>query len=132
MATGSRLLRLRVLFRMGSVIVAFAVAGTACTPFRAPSSKLSRAERQKCSDNGGTVDGRGMFGTMTCVIPFSDAGKACHGDDECAGLCLIDAGDTLMPIGNPTTGYCQPDNAHFGCFAQVEAGRVATPFMCYD
>ncbi|MBI5939301.1 MAG: hypothetical protein HY859_02630 [Caulobacterales bacterium] len=96
--------------------------------------QLSAGERAQCRAKGGTVGLVGMFGTPACIIPYSDAGKACRDGSDCQGQCIVDLdgppGSGPKP-GDQTTGQCQKDDQQFGCFATVVDGKAAQA-LCVD
>lgn len=79
-------------------------------------------------DEGGVVRQEGMLGMYRCVKPFADAGKACRSKSDCEGKCL--ATDDAMPDAD-VTGACQADDSPFGCYAEVEGGKIQTA-ICVD
>jgi hypothetical protein len=94
--------------------------------FRAGS--LAQIDRAACEAAGGVVRQEGMLGLYRCVTPYADAGKACRGDADCEGKCL--ATDNAAPEAE-TVGACQANDSPFGCYAEVEGGRV-TAAICVD
>lgn len=83
----------------------------------------------KCEREGGHVQGVGMFGTPSCVMPFADAGKTCLDESDCLGACIAPAG--ARP-GDRLSGACQADTAAlFGCNDLVSQGVVVAG-MCLD
>lgn len=81
----------------------------------------------QCQAAGGRWQRVCMMGTLACVKPYADAGKACSDGSQCAGRrCLMAPG--ASPLVVPQTGRCiANDNpCHFG--TNVVNGRaVATP-----
>ncbi len=94
--------------------------------FRAGS--LAQIDRAACEAGGGEVRQEGMLGLYRCVTPYADAGKACRGDADCEGKCL--ATDDAAPEAE-TVGACQANDSPFGCYAEVEDGKVAAA-ICVD
>lgn len=87
---------------------------------------------QICVNSGGTLQARGKAGRVTCVHPYSDAGRRCTTGSDCQGRCLADRGpDGLPALGAQTPGHCQADDQLYGCYAEVEGGR-AKAAICVD
>jgi hypothetical protein len=89
---------------------------------------LASVDQEACSNAGGEVRQEGMLGMYRCVKPYADAGKACRSKSDCEGKCL--AADDAAP-DKETTGVCQADDSPFGCYAEVEDGRI-TNAICVD
>lgn len=72
-----------------------------------------------CQDQGGTWAHAGKSPGFTCIRPTRDAGKACHRQSECEGLCLA------------RSGSCSPVAPLFGCndILQDDGRRVT---LCID
>ena len=109
-----------------------ACAAPSGTP--APHSAAALTPEQRCASEGGTWDAasdrRGgycakgtaaqcaaaggqwqrvcMLGTLACVKPYADAGKACSSGKDCQGRrCLMDTGTPgAFPFQGPLTGHC--------------------------
>ena len=64
----------------------------------------------------------------------ADAGKNCTGKPDCLGRCLSDAPDNAasIQIGTPVAGRCEANASTFGCYARVEAGKLAESYSCED
>lgn len=89
-------------------------------------------EVQRCARAGGFLDQRGRRGNLMCVHPFADAGKACTSSKDCQGRCLAaHDGGALPGIGEAAPGRCQSDDKLFGCFAELDGGKVKSA-MCID
>jgi hypothetical protein len=89
---------------------------------------LAEIDRAACEERGGEVRQEGMLGLYRCVRPYKDAGKACRSSDDCEGKCLAD--DNLA-VGAEAEGKCQPTDSPFGCYAEIEGGKVAAA-ICVD
>lgn len=89
---------------------------------------LAEIDQEACAAAGGVVRQEGMLGMYRCVKPFADAGKACRSKSDCEGKCL--ATDDAMPDAD-VTGACQADDSPFGCYAEVEGGKIQTA-ICVD
>jgi hypothetical protein len=79
-----------------------------------------------------------MFGTPSCVIPYSDVGKHCSGKADCQGLCINEEGSDAAWVageypkpGDVLSGTCQANDALFGCYAEIEGGTVREA-ICVD
>lgn len=90
---------------------------------------MPAGERAQCLSGGGTVQRMGMAAREMCVRPMKDAGKACTDSSQCEGRCIAPA-ETPAPAAN-VTGTCQRTTAQFGCFGEVEQGRVRG-ILCVD
>lgn len=93
-------------------------------------ASMSASERDKCVADGGFTDRRGMLGMEMCVFPYSDAGAKCTDSEQCEGKCINRNAGTVE-FGQEASGQCQADSALFGCFAEVENGRM-TAALCVD
>lgn len=93
---------------------------------------LAEIDQAACQSAGGEVRQEGMLGMYRCVTPYADAGKACRSGAECAGKCL--APPETETGGDPdaeVVGVCQTDDSPFGCYAEVENGKIAHA-ICVD
>lgn len=89
-------------------------------------------EAQRCAQSGGFLAKRGKRGNLMCVQPFADAGKACTSTKECQGRCLaVDDSGGVPKLGEAAAGICQADDKLFGCFAELEQGKVKSS-KCID
>lgn len=82
-----------------------------------------------CRARGGEIEPICRMQKPTCVIRYSDAGRACSGDADCEGRCL--AKNAVATPGEPMAGFCQATSNPCGCNTLVEGGR-AGPTMCVD
>lgn len=105
------------------------------TPIEAPMTvdemqRRSREEidEQACAADGGEIRQEGMLGMYRCVRPYADAGKACRSNADCEGRCLAPDGPAT---GEDAEGRCQANDSPFGCYAEVEEGKVAAA-ICVD
>jgi hypothetical protein len=73
--------------------------------------------------------GVGMANSITCVVPYGDAGKPCSDSSECEGRCLQKP--PLMDDGAKTLGACEVNSDHFGCNSEV-LGGIAQGTLCTD
>lgn len=89
---------------------------------------LAAVDKEACAAAGGEVRMEGMLGMYRCVKPYADAGKACRSGADCEGKCL--ATDDAMP-DDEVVGACQADDSPFGCYAEVEDGKI-TDVICVD
>jgi hypothetical protein len=111
-------------------------AAAACVSAGWPSddSGLPHVPVEQCSAAGGTVMvAGGLAPAPMCVVPTPDANRPCTDSSQCVGRCIHDGGeaDAIPRAGARATGRCEPDNASFGCFAEIRRGR-ATGAMCVD
>ena len=119
---------------VASVMALASVGNTSVAEEPPRFQKLGPTALADCLSKGGRVDIAGMSGNEMCVLPFSDAGKACRGSKDCLGACLLDEKRwTGMRVGPNTAvvGRCQPTNYPYGCFTLVENGSVQSS-MCID
>lgn len=89
---------------------------------------LAAIDKEACAAAGGEVRMEGMLGMYRCVKPYADAGKACRSGADCEGKCL--ATDDAMPDAE-VVGACQANDSPFGCYAEVEDGKI-TNAICVD
>lgn len=89
---------------------------------------LAAIDEKACAADGGEVRMEGMLGMYRCVRPYADAGKACRSDADCAGKCLATGEEAA---GEDAIGACQANDSPFGCYAEVEDGKV-TNAICVD
>ena len=89
---------------------------------------LAAIDKTACAAAGGVVRQEGMLGMYRCVKPFADAGKACRSKSDCEGKCL--ATDDAAPDAE-VVGVCQADDSPFGCYAEIEDGKIQ-PAICVD
>lgn len=89
-------------------------------------------EALSCARTGGSLDKRGRRGDLMCVHAYGDAGKPCASRKDCRGRCLAASnGGGLPKVGEAAAGMCQADDKLFGCFAELEQGKVKSA-MCID
>lgn len=94
---------------------------------------LTTTESRQCVAEGG-YESRAPFGTPICQMRYIDAGKSCAGKADCLGRCLSDAPDNAaaIPVGALVVGRCEAEKQTFGCYASVEGGKLAEPYICFD
>ena len=122
-----------------SVLSLCACAPEAQLPTPSPKEHLrttaERAEtepdQERCVAEGGSVEHRGMFGSPMCVKPYPDAGRVCTDSSQCSGACLAESEPGILSVESGATGQCQADSAAFGCFGEVQQGRI-DGFLCVD
>lgn len=119
---------------MRAVVVAFALLLAACTAPGAPVAGVEPAapaavsEASACADRGGTIRPVCRRQIATCVIAYTDAGKACTDGAQCDGHCLF-KGDP--PVGDaPLAGQCQANSDPCGCRTMLTGGQPTT--ICVD
>jgi len=91
---------------------------------------LAAIDREACEKEGGEVRQEGLLGTWRCVRPYADAGKECRSKSDCEGKCLLPP-DSSGVTGAEASGACQANDSPFGCYAEVDGGKV-TPAICVD
>ena len=65
----------------------------------------------------------GLLATPWCVVAYNDAGKDCTSGSDCEGDCRIFEMADLGADGK-VHGVCQPNNVPYGCYAQIEDGKI--------
>lgn len=90
---------------------------------------LAAIDSAACAAAGGEVRQEGMLGMYRCVTPYADAGQPCRGKADCAGQCRFE-GDPPTD-GSDVEGVCQRDDSPFGCYSEVEGGKI-TGGICVD
>ncbi len=90
---------------------------------------LASIDRTACEGAGGQVRQEGMLGMYRCVKPYADAGKPCRGKADCEGQCRFEG--EAPADGADVTGVCQRDDSPFGCYSEVEDGKL-TGGICVD
>lgn len=71
----------------------------------------------QCTAQGGNWQRVCLMGSLACVVPYADAGKACTDGSECAGKrCLAPQGAGTFPGQGPMQGQCIANNnpCYFG------------------
>lgn len=89
---------------------------------------LAAIDKEACAAVGGEIRQEGMLGMYRCVKPYADAGKECRSGADCEGKCMA-TGDEAT--GEEAVGACQANDSPFGCYAEVEDGKV-TNALCVD
>lgn len=104
-------------------------AETGYTHIDIAGQRASPEERAACEAAGGRISREGMLGWEHCVQTYPDAGDACSGSDDCLGTCRH-SGEQLE-LGTAAQGTCQIEDVPFGCYAEIEGGKVQ-PALCVD
>lgn len=91
---------------------------------------LAAIDAEACKADGGDVRQEGLLGTWRCVRPYADAGESCRDKADCEGKCLVSP-DHDTVTGAEATGVCQANDSPFGCYAEIEGGKV-TAAICVD
>jgi hypothetical protein len=93
-----------------------------CPPVDAEAQKLREAQ---CRAAGNEWARFGVLahlcGIYSCAERTRDAGKPCRNRSECEHLCVTDAPPR---IGAEAPGTCTALKTSFGCFTQVDGGRI--------
>lgn len=92
------------------------LASCATRPYSA--RLLSADEHNRCAVQGGRVD-RVMKGGEACIIPTTDAGKACSDRSACQGTCEA----TKRPDGK-FAGICSREKGAPSCALQWVDGKT--------
>jgi hypothetical protein len=98
-------------------------------PVRVEGQVATAAERAACEKVGGEIMRDGMAGFERCTQTYSDAGKACSDASDCIGSCR--GTGKMSDFGSTVVGECQTTDSPFGCFQEVENGKV-TAALCVD
>lgn len=96
-------------------------------PDAGPVAGEAPSTRAECLARGGEWKRPGRLPVERCLLPTTDAGRACTDAAQCQGLCLAADGAT---DGAPASGRCSADTDVFGCRTRVEGGRAVT--LCVD
>lgn len=113
----------------GLVALAGVVACQPVTPLETTKDPLAVPSIEDCDAAGGSVQRVGMMGLETCVVPTADANKVCTDSSQCQGRCIQwEASDNTS---GKQKGVCQPTNVLFGCFSEVNIGKVGVA-LCVD
>ncbi len=107
------------------------LAASGCSESLPLRSGSPTPEAANCARTGGFLAQRGKRGNLMCVHAFGDAGKACSTKKDCQGRCLATREGGLPKLGEASAGMCQADDKLFGCFAELENGKVKSS-MCVD
>ena len=123
----------RTRVRIGLMGAALALVVSGCVPQIGLVDGVPSAELNRCARQGGSLQARGRAQTVMCVVPYADAGKSCSSNKDCQGRCLAQPGkDGNLPLDEQKApGRCQADDKLFGCFAELEGGKVVRS-MCID
>lgn len=101
------------------VLIAMALlvqTGCATPPYSA--RLLTPDEHNRCAVQGGRVD-RVVRGGEACIIPTTDYGKACSGNEQCQGSC------ESKPLANgKSTGMCSREKGSPACTLQWVGGEA--------
>lgn len=82
-----------------------------------------------CEREGGTWKKLGMQQHESCVLPASDAGKACKDSAECEVACVAQNSDA--ELGARAEGVCLHSTDLFGCHIYLSDGITESAF-CED
>lgn len=114
------------------IIVAAAFAVLAACAQTVATQAVDSPDLTNCAARGGVVDTVGRLQRTVCRVPYADAGKTCSDKSDCAARCILDreAGDAEAASG-PVQGKCQQHQTQFGCFSEVDGGKVIST-ICVD
>ena len=82
-----------------------------------------------CLREGGEWKKVGRQQADACVLPASDAGKACQNSAECEVACVVQ--NTHAEAGEVAPGVCLESTNLFGCRAYISKG-IVEPTLCVD
>lgn len=85
--------------------------------------------KKVCLHEGGEWKKVGRQQADTCVLPASDAGKACQNNKECEVACV--ALNAQIEAGKAAQGVCLESTNLFGCRAYISNG-IVEPTLCVD
>ena len=84
-----------------------------------------KAAELHCRNAGGAWARHGVLdhlcGIYSCAERTKDGGKPCRSRAQCEHLCVTDAPARL---GADAVGKCTAVKTSYGCFTQVDAGRI--------
>lgn len=111
---------------------ALLLASLSASPATAAAPTATPGPHSVCPKPGQKPMKRGLIGSMICVTPYRDAGKACSSKSDCAGRCVAARMPKGVPpvVGAKVKGVCEAESPSFGCLAEVEKGRLKTPMLC--
>jgi putative hemolysin len=114
------------------LIVAAAFAVLAACAQTVATQGIDSPDLANCAARGGVVDTVGRLQRQVCRVPYADAGETCSNKSDCAARCILDReeGDT-EPANGAVTGKCQQYATQFGCFSEVDGGKVIST-ICVD
>lgn len=85
--------------------------------------------RESCEAENGTWQRVGLAGRLSCILPTTDAGKACTDGSQCQVTCMLK--ERNIAPGTAVTGQCHDSTQRFGCRAYVSGGK-AGHVLCID
>ncbi|WP_067521568.1 hypothetical protein [Endozoicomonas ascidiicola] len=83
----------------------------------------------ECSAQNGAWRQVGRLQIYSCVLPASDAGKACADSSDCQVGCIVKG--TVVTPGVEVVGQCLESTDQFGCRTYVSNGK-AEHTLCID
>ena len=89
------------------------------------------ADLANCAARGGVVDTVGRMQRQVCRVPYADAGKTCSNKSDCRGRCIYNDEEGGGPPAEPVTGQCQQFATQFGCYSEIDGGKVVST-ICVD
>ena len=109
------------------------VTGTACAQNCPPLiAEEQQAKEAECRAAGGQWSRFGvrdhLCGLYSCAERTRDAGKPCRNRADCEHLCVTSSSPR---IGAEVVGECTAVKTSFGCFTQVDGGRIVGR-VCVD
>jgi hypothetical protein len=110
------------------ILILLLVAGCA-----QPRPTLTEGQAKHCHAQGG-YESSGGFGEPICQASYPDAGKTCSGKTDCEARCLFSEGQNMREwiVGMHAVGKCEAQRQTFGCYAEVENGKLSTGGSCVD
>ena len=116
-----------------TLLLPLAIALGTCSRTLPVHQRVTSEMTSACIEQGGSIEHRGMVGSAVCVHPYADAGRPCRGKMDCKGQCIAtDWVDGQWPkTGEAHAGFCQKDDALFGCYVTIEGGKVSDA-ICAD
>lgn len=97
----------------------------------APAQPSAEQQESDCKAKGGILQPVCRLGRVTCIVKFSDAGKACTDGSQCESQkCLADVTGPRDPNA-PVSGQCKATNDPCGCSTPVEDGKLGVG-VCID
>lgn len=85
--------------------------------------------KEACEAENGIWKKAGRIQFFTCILPTTDAGKACSDKSQCQVACV--AQGKKIQTGASAIGQCHNSTDQFGCRTYVRNGK-AEPTLCVD
>jgi len=137
---------------VAAVLFVGALAGSGCAKKPAQKAEAGTVAaapavppttEEGCRACNGVFGPQGIEQKPRCVCRTKDAGKKCHGKDDCEGDCIGDLGEKeVTEVGPPPRGFwvghCSEMRTTFGCHIFLQKAAMPVPLdekpqqMCVD